>query len=91
MSLLQDKIAILEAELADYKRKEEAQASRDDEDDKKDGYVTEAEFNQGKMKLDDAKMQLQTIDVERKQLQVRGEIAEQCIRLLLMPGCRGNR
>ena len=91
MSLLQDKIAILEAEIADYKRKEEAQVSRDDEDDKKDGYVTEAEFNQVKMKLDDAKMQLQTIDLERKQLQVRGEIAEQCIRLLLMPGCRGNR
>ena len=69
MSLLQDKVAILEAELADYKRKEEAQSLEPEE--KKDGYVQESEFNDVKMKLDEAKMQLQTIDLERKQLQVR--------------------
>ena len=66
---MQDKVAILEAELADYKRKEEAQSLEPEE--KKDGYVQESEFNDVKMKLDEAKMQLQTIDLERKQLQVR--------------------
>ena len=72
VSLLQDKIAILEAELADYKRKEEAKAleGEEEEEKKKPGFVEEAEFNDVKMKLDDAKMQLQTTDLERKQLQV---------------------
>ena len=71
MSLLQDKVAILEAELADYRRKEEAQSLAAEAEERKDGYVQESEFNDVKMKLDEAKMQLQTIDLERKQLQVR--------------------
>ena len=67
--MLQDKVAILEAELADYKRRKEEEDEAE-EGKTKEGFVEEAVFNQIKIQLDEARMQLQTTELERKQLQV---------------------
>ena len=62
-------MAILEAELADYKRRKEEEEEAE-EGKSKEGFVEEAEYNQIKIQLDEARMHLQTAELERKQLQV---------------------
>ena len=68
---MQDKVAILEAELADYRRKKESEEEGEEEERRKsEDAVDRAEFNDVKMRFDETKMELQTVDLERKELQV---------------------
>ena len=63
----------MEAELVHYRRRkeEEKEENEDEERRKKEIAIQIADLNEVKIKLDETKMQLQTAELERKDLQVQ--------------------
>ena len=64
---MQDKVAILEQELADYKKKKEETELAEET---RGSSVSETEVNELKMAVEESKMQLNTIEAQKRELQV---------------------